>query len=104
MIQRFASAASLMVVATACASSYVYRPDVVGPHGEHLVELACSAPDKCMDLARKTCDGDFDIVMNGSDVSGNKYGVSSTNLILVKCQNALVVAPGLGSGDSGDAG
>lgn len=38
----------------------VANPDVIGPHGEHLIELQCPTPDMCMDFARQTCGGDFD--------------------------------------------
>jgi hypothetical protein len=46
-----------------CNGYYVYNPDVIGPHGEHAVELACKGgPDECLASARKYCGGDFDVI------------------------------------------
>jgi len=54
---------------------YVVSTDIIGPHGEHLIELECPSSTKaCMDFARKTCAGDYDIF--------------STLPMLVQCQSA----------------
>jgi hypothetical protein len=79
-----------ITVVAGCASSYIYNPDVIGPHGEHLIELACTVPDQCMSLARRTCGGDFDLVTGGSAVGGDGTAVSSVNLMLVQCRRAQI--------------
>jgi hypothetical protein len=93
-MKRLLGVAVLASAVTSCVTAYVYKPDVVGPNGEHLVELACSTPDACMDFARKTCSGDFEIVTS-SDVTGGggKTGVSSTDLMLIHCKNGAVAVP-----------
>jgi hypothetical protein len=57
---------AVLVVASVgvhCTGYYVYNPDVIGPHGEHAVELACNGgPDECLASARKYCGGDFDVI------------------------------------------
>ncbi len=41
---------------------YVVSTEVTGPHGEHLIELECPSTTKaCLDFARQTCKGDYDI-------------------------------------------
>ncbi|MGO9832040.1 MAG: hypothetical protein ACLPJH_18045 [Myxococcaceae bacterium] len=77
----------MLVVAAGC-EPYIYKPDVVGPHGEHLIELACPTPDGCMELARQTCQGDYNIVTNGAVAPGTPEGGSKgTNLMVIQCEN-----------------
>ena len=89
-------AAVLLGVGTGCFQ--VINGNVTGPHGEHLIELQCPSPAECMDYARQTCGGDFDIVTNQT-TSADKGGTSE--YILVQCQSALA-APG--SNAARDAG
>ncbi len=42
----------------------------LAPHGEHLSELACVGAQECMQFARKTCQGDFEVVPGGGVPSG----------------------------------
>jgi hypothetical protein len=79
-MQRWMSAA-VLVLGVGCFQ--VVSSDVVGPHGEHLMELQCPTPEDCMKFARETCAGDFDIVTNQT-VSGGRGGTSE--LILVQCK------------------
>jgi hypothetical protein len=95
MTPRFRSAVTTLLAATACATASVYKPDVIGPHGEHLIELSCPTPDACMELGRQTCRGDFDIVTS-SDVPDPFFGGAKTNnLMLIQCKtpSAAVAAP-----------
>jgi hypothetical protein len=95
---------TVLVLGAGC-TAYIYNPDVIGPHGEHLIELACSTPDRCMDLARQTCGGDYDVVTTGNAVSGTSQGgTSSANLMLVQCKTSPVAAPGPPAGAARDAG
>ena len=89
-MRRHLSWAAVLLLPGACATAtYVYQTDVIGPHGEHLVELACDTPDACMALGRQVCQGNFDIVNSGrgtnSAVSGTYTGGS--NLVLIQCQS-----------------
>ena len=103
MVRHATGAALLVVAATGCSSASIYKPDVIGPHGEHLVEISCSAPDACMDFARQLCGGDFDVVTSGQYVGGAEGNVYSKNLVLIKCQNApgATTSPGSASKDAG---
>ncbi len=56
----------------------VVNPDVIGPHGEHLMELQCPTPAQCMDFARQTCGGDFDSLPHSGP----------SQYLLVQCKNA----------------
>ena len=93
----------VIAVTVGCVTASIYKPDVIGPHGEHLIELSCATPDKCMDFARVTCKGDFDVVTS-SDVTtgGGAKGVpvGSTNLMLIRCDNQ----PDAGASGGPDAG
>ncbi len=43
---------------------YVSNTAIMGPHGETLIEIDCSSSvQTCFDFARKTCNGDYDILM-----------------------------------------
>jgi hypothetical protein len=66
---------------------YIMKDNVVGPHGEKLVELACATPDQCMTFAREVCAGDFDIATNDFTVTGGKTPTSG-DYMMVHCQNA----------------
>ena len=93
MRERLAWAIAAMTAGAGC-TAYIYKSDVVGPHGEHLIELACNTPDACLELARQTCGGDYDIVTTGDAVSGGgKAGVSSANMMLVQCKKETVLVP-----------
>ena len=94
MTQRLAWIVAAVIVGTGCISARIEKPDVIGPHGEHLVELACNLPDQCMALARETCGGDYDIVTSNDLVSGGgKMPVSSQNMMLVQCKSARAAPP-----------
>jgi hypothetical protein len=71
--------AALLVAFPACIArtAWVVNPDVIGPHGEHLMQLECGTSGYCMVFARKTCAGDFDIV-TFTPASGE---------MLVQCKN-----------------
>jgi hypothetical protein len=91
----------LGVLAVGC-TPYIVKDNVVGPHGEQLIELACASPDKCMAFAREVCGGDFDVATNDYTVTGGKTPTSG-DLMLVHCQNpqgppaaAIRVAPDAG--------
>lgn len=92
-MHRWMFAALLLVGCT-----MVVNPDVIGPHGEHLMELQCPTPDRCMDFARTVCHGDFDLVSDSS-YAGYKGGTSE--VVLVHCANA---PPALAPTRARDAG
>jgi hypothetical protein len=84
MSRRRWSGVALLLLGTAC-TPYIVKDDVVGPHGEQLIELACATPDQCMYFARTVCGGDFDIATNDYTVTGGKTPTSG-DLMLVHCQ------------------
>jgi hypothetical protein len=86
MSKRLGMGVALLVAGAGCLP-YVMKDDVIGPHGEALIELACATPDQCMAFARQTCHGDFDVATNDFTVSGGKTP-SSGDLMLVHCANA----------------
>lgn len=69
------------------AAQYV-KPDVMGPHGEPLAELRCWLPDECISLARRLCDGDFDVVI--SSTVPTQRGVEV--VMLLHCKDDRVIA------------
>jgi len=88
MLQRSALTIAALVMGSGCVTARIVEPDVTGPHGEHLVELECTLPDKCMALARQTCGGDFDVVTSNDSASGGAgMMVTSSAIMLVHCQN-----------------
>ncbi len=62
------------------------------------MELQCPTPAQCMDFARTTCGGDFELVMDDS-YAGYKGGTHE--LVLVQCKRA---APLDGQAMARDAG
>jgi hypothetical protein len=59
---------ALLLLAEGCA--YVVNPDVTGPHGEHLREIQCNYLEECLDFARKTCGGNYDIATQSTAGDG----------------------------------
>jgi hypothetical protein len=84
MLRRMLAITTLLAVA-GCAPAIVLKPDVPGPHGEHLAELQCGLPDGCLAFARQLCGGDFDIVSTGS-------AQNDTTVMLIHCKNGRAVA------------
>ena len=76
---------ALVLLGTGC-TPYIMKDNVVGPHGEPLIELACATPDQCMSFAREVCRGDFDVATNDFYAAGGKTPTSG-DLMLVHCQN-----------------
>jgi hypothetical protein len=57
---------------TSCSTAYVYQSDVTGRHGEHFIEVSCTAASACTNAANKTCKGGFTIVSSrGSTALGD---------------------------------
>lgn len=95
---------SVAVILTGCATAAVVKPDVIGPHGEHLVEVACNLPDGCMSLSREVCQGDFDVVTNGQVVSGGGgVPVTNANVMLVRCKTPPPSVPAASPAPSSSA-
>lgn len=92
----------LLVVVTGCVTAAVVNPDVVGPHGEHLIELRCVSSERCLAFARETCGGDYDIVTNNDEVlaSGAK-GTASADVMMVQCKSVPPAAPPAAALDAG---
>jgi hypothetical protein len=74
----------LLVVGAGCAP-YVVKDNVVGPHGEQLVELSCGTPDACMSFARETCHGDFEVATNDLYAPTNQS--MGGDIMMVHCAN-----------------
>jgi len=108
MSPRLILAVSALLTGSGCVSapvsepkevgtSTIYKPAVLGPHGEHLVEIACGTPDACMGFGRQVCQGDFDIITHSDfTFGGNGLIINNTILMLIQCKNlpsALDVPP-----------
>lgn len=86
MTRRLMAAAVVMVIGAGCLpATRIVNPDVTGPNGEHLVELACGAADQCMALARQTCGGDFDVITS-------MVNSRSESMMLVHCKTVRLDA------------
>ncbi len=85
MSRRRWSCALWGLLAVGC-TPFVVKDDVVGPHGEQLVELSCWSPDTCMSFAREVCHGDFDVATNDYN-SGSGRSLPS-DIMLVRCEAA----------------
>lgn len=66
---------------------FVVKDNIVGPHGEQLVELTCATPDDCMAFAREVCQGDFDIATNDYTQPTHLNIGSGNDLMMVHCTN-----------------
>jgi hypothetical protein len=77
-----------VVLGAASCAPYIVKDDVVGPHGEQVIELACASPDQCMSFARETCRGNFDIVTNDYSAPQRAQVGGSPDIMMVHCQNA----------------
>jgi hypothetical protein len=73
------------VLWAAGCTPYVVKDDIVGPHGEQLIELSCWAPDTCMSFAREVCRGDFDVATNDYNTGSNQ--TLPSDIMLVHCKN-----------------
>ncbi|MGO9832039.1 MAG: hypothetical protein ACLPJH_18040 [Myxococcaceae bacterium] len=74
----------------AVPTSTIYKPAVLGPHGEHLVEIACGTPDACMEFGRQVCQGDFDLITHSDlSITGGKTADTFTILMLIQCKSLL---------------
>jgi hypothetical protein len=93
MRQRLLWTVVAIALISGCASARIVKSDVVGPHGEHLLELVCQAPDGCMDLARRACAGDFNVITNNGVASSVGETVMSQEVMLVQCKNPPPIAP-----------
>jgi hypothetical protein len=74
----------LVLLAAGCAP-FIVKDDVIGPHGEQLIELSCASPDVCMSFAREVCRGDFDVATNDYNSGSNK--TLPSDIMLVHCTN-----------------
>ena len=92
------------VLGVAGCTPYIMKDDVVGPHGEQLVELACASPDDCMPFARQVCQGDFDIVTNDYTQPHRITIGGANDVMIVHCENSRggsPAAPHLAAPDAG---
>ncbi|MGO8971838.1 MAG: hypothetical protein ACLQDQ_19945 [Myxococcaceae bacterium] len=102
---RFWLAFSAVLSASGCVSapvnvpkqvgtSTIYKPAVLGPHGEHAVEIACATPDVCMEFGRQVCQGDFDLLTHSElTFGGAGLIVNTTILMLIQCKNLPPALP-----------
>jgi hypothetical protein len=84
---------TLLMGGTGCTTATVRNSNVIGPHGEHLVELQCQLPEQCRPLARESCGGDYDII-----------ATSPGGVMTVGCRNpstAVATPPLLPQPDAG---
>jgi hypothetical protein len=76
------SAFPLLLLVAGCAT--VGQTDlgngIVGPHGERVVQIKCQAAAECLQLARQTCNGDYDLV-------NESYEGAGVHSALVHCRN-----------------
>lgn len=80
------------VLVAGCAEStggIVTDDNVVGPHGERLIQIYCSVPSGCMAEARAVCGGDFDVFSTG------------TSFMLVGCLRPPAAPPSSSKMDAG---
>jgi hypothetical protein len=76
----------MLLLSGAGCTPYIVKDNVVGPHGEQLIELSCWNPDTCMSFAREVCRGDFDVATNA--YNAGSYQTLPSDIMLVHCKNA----------------
>jgi len=80
---------ALAVAGAGCYTAYVVNPDVPGRHGEHFLKLQCGEKEQCLELARKTCGGDFEVESTDTTSSGFGHAPPGTSYVmLVRCATA----------------
>lgn len=88
----FPACSGVALTVAACVTTPPYQTEVPGPHGEHLVEMHCSAAQACLDLAGKTCKGGYKII-SSKKVPGFTDAVTE----LVECNpyvaNSAIMGP-----------
>jgi len=86
MVRDFLFVLLASAVASGCYTAQVLDRDAAGKHGEHFVKLECGETEQCMELARRTCEGDFEVESNDTTSSGFGHAPPGTaHIMLVRC-------------------